>query len=241
MAKKTRCIAHRGGPQGNALQENSLAAIEQSLNLNTAGRKVDAIEIDLWQHQGELLIVHDRRLGRVLPGKERLLDLSVDELQARALAANTPIATLEQVVALTAGRALLNIEIKGPNVASTLCKQLSQWVEQGRAQWRDFIVSSFDHRQLEHCLTAVPQLPRGLLSYGIDLHLAEPCVALEAQVMCASIDFINRELVRDCHQRGLECWVYTANEIDDLEMLLDLEVDGIFTDYPERLLGLLNS
>src|SRR5690625_1819428 len=73
VTRRLFCIAHRGGPG----PENSLEAINASLALG-----VDAIEIDLWYAGGELLVTHDRRLGRQISGQGTLLDLPRDHLRA---------------------------------------------------------------------------------------------------------------------------------------------------------------
>jgi glycerophosphoryl diester phosphodiesterase len=46
--------------------------------------------------------------------------------------------------------------------------------------------------------------------------------------------------VRAAGNRNMEVHVWTVNETEELQEMLDLEVDGIITDYPDRLLALLN-
>ena len=111
MNRRLFCIAHRGGPG----PENSLEAINASLALG-----VDAIEIDVWYVGGELLITHDRRLGRQIPGQGALLDLSRDQLRALRLENGEAIPTLNDVLGTIGDRVLLNIEIKGPDCALPL-------------------------------------------------------------------------------------------------------------------------
>src|SRR5690625_7911048 len=101
VTRRLFCIAHRGGPG----PENSLEAINASLALG-----VDAIEIDLWYVEGELLVTHDRRLGRQISGQGTLLDLPRDHLRALRLKNGEAIPTLEDVLRTVGERVLLNIE-----------------------------------------------------------------------------------------------------------------------------------
>src|SRR5690606_37369250 len=103
------CIAHRGGPMHNAhtSPENSLEAIRRRLEL-----RVDAIEIAIWQIEGELIVPHDRRLGRQLKGRGLLLQKPLAEVRQLTLENGEPVPTLHQVLELVGDRALLNIEIK---------------------------------------------------------------------------------------------------------------------------------
>ena len=56
-----------------------------------------------------------------------------------------------------------------------------------------------------------------------------------------SIEFIDRLFVEDAHQRGLKVFVYTVNHPDDIERMYQLGVDGVFSDYPDRVLEFIAS
>jgi glycerophosphoryl diester phosphodiesterase len=46
-------------------------------------------------------------------------------------------------------------------------------------------------------------------------------------------------LIEDAQQRGLKVYVYTVNHPDDIERMYHLGVDGMFSDYPERVLAFM--
>ncbi len=46
---------------------------------------------------------------------------------------------------------------------------------------------------------------------------------------------VTRESIREAQQTGLKVVVWTVNEIADMTRMLDLGVDGIISDYPDRL------
>jgi glycerophosphoryl diester phosphodiesterase len=228
MTPPLYCIAHRGGPG----PENSLEAIRRSLALG-----VDAIEIDIWQVEGELLVTHDRRLGRQIKAQGLLIDQPLSELRKLTLSNGEPIPTLHQVLELIGGRALLNIEIKGPECVAALVDTLTGYCSDSGCSIENYVVSSFDHQQLYQMLQLAPGIRRGVLVEGIPLDYAGCCAALQAYAFNTSINFINRALIDDARARGLKNWVYTVNAADDWQWLRSLGVDGVFTDRPEQLLA----
>jgi glycerophosphoryl diester phosphodiesterase len=226
------CIAHRGGPLMNdqPLPENSLAAIARAL---AAG--VDAVEIDIYQVEGELLVTHDRRLGRVVSGQGIITDLPLAYLREQTLANGEPLPTLHDVLALVSDRALLNIEIKGAHCVPVLKQQLAAFVSDHQLSFDHYIISSFDHQQIHQCLQAIPQVKRGVLIEGIPFDYAQCCEPLKAYSLNTHLSFITPELLADARKRGLKNWVYTVNHEDDWAWLQGLKVDGIFTDKPDYL------
>ncbi len=227
------CIAHRGGPihHHHTSPENSLEAIRRSLELG-----VDAIEIDIWQIGGELIVTHDRRLGRQLKGRGLLLHKTFAEIRQLTLENGEPVPTLREVLELVGDRALLNIEIKGPDCVPVLVEQLTAFTQDHQLSLDHYLVSSFDHQQLFQMLQAAPDIKRGVLMEGIPYHYAQCCDELKAYSFNTHLGFLNQDMVNDARRRGLKNWVYTVNHEEDWQWMLDLGVDGVFTDRPEALL-----
>lgn len=225
------CIAHRGGSQ--RFTENTLAAFEESLQIG-----VDAIELDVWNVSGELLITHDRRLGKSLPGRGLLMDQSPQQLRQLTLPCGNHLATLAEVLDLVGDKALLNIELKGPDCVDPVADLLEDFVRSRKLGWDHYLISSFDHPQLLTCKHRLPQVKRGVLINGMPLAYAAGFERLEAYSFHPSIDFVNAELVRDAQARGYKVWVYTVNEEEDMQLMAAMGVDGVFTDYPARLQAL---
>ena len=212
------------------LPENSLAAISRALD---AG--VDAVEIDIYQIEGELIVTHDRRLGRVVSGQGIITDLPLAYLREQKLENGELLPTLRDVLELVSDRALLNIEIKGAKCVPALKQQLDAFVQDHQLSFEHYIVSSFDHQQLYRSLQLIPQLKRAALIEGIPLDYAQCCEPLKAYAFNTHLSFITPELLSDARKRGLKNWVYTVNSEDDWRWLESLGVDGVFTDKPDLL------
>ena len=231
--KSLLCIAHRGGPQfaQSTLPENSLAAIARALELG-----VYAVEIDIFQIQNELLVTHDRRLGRVVSGQGIITEQPLAYLREQRLENGEPLPTLQQVLELVGDKALLNIEIKGANSVPALKRVLDEYVNSHQGDYEQYVVSSFDHQQLFQCMQQLPQVKRGVLIEGIPLDYAACCEPLNAYSFNTHLSFLTPELIQDAQKRGLKNWVYTVNHEGDWKTMMALGVDAVFTDKPDKLL-----
>ncbi len=222
------CIAHRGG-RGLGT-ENALATIEQSLALG-----VDGIEIDVWEIQGELLVTHDRELGRVIQGQGRLYDITKEQLTHLRHVDNSPVATLQQVLDLVGTRALINVELKGPRGVELLAQVLQNHHRQSGLDFANTVVSSFDHQQLLWLKQHAPQLRRGALYYGDNILWATVIDILKPFSINIDLDFFKPATAAMAQAQGIHTWVYTVNDERDFLALKRAQVSGVFTDYPNKL------
>ncbi|MFA0811598.1 glycerophosphodiester phosphodiesterase [Microbulbifer epialgicus] len=223
------CFAHRGYHQ--RASENTLQAIGHALEMAVGG-----IEIDIWNVGGQLLVTHDRRLGRLLAGSELITDLRPETLRERPLPCGNTIPTLHEVLELVSDSAQLNIEIKGPNCANLVAKTIRAFISDKGTTFDQYIVSSFDHHQLYECLRLLPEVRRGVIVSGVPLDLAACTAPLKAYSLHTSLDFINEHMLADAKQRGLKNYVFTVNNPNDLLLLAAQGVDGVFTDEPQVVL-----
>jgi glycerophosphoryl diester phosphodiesterase len=98
------------------------------------------------------------------------------------------------------------------------------------------VVRSSDHRAVRCIRHLEPGLTGAVLV--ADTAPVEPGLlarAADALVYCPKFTFLDRKLVRDAHAEGIRVLPWTVNEPEAWRRLLDWEVDGITTDYPDRL------
>ena len=223
------CIAHRGGCGHGT--ENTLETIEHSIALGA-----DCIEIDLWQVEQQLLVVHDRRLGRLLPGTGLIHRQTFDQLRQSKLPCGGSIPTLQEVFQQVAGRCTINIELKGRNIIDTVIAQLRESCSDGLIDYEQLLLSSFDHHQLYTASQLLPSVRRGVLLSAIPLNYCKVGEPLNAYAIHPDVDCIDQALIDDAHRRGFKVFCYTVNEPEDLEQMAAMTVDGVFCDFPERVL-----
>ncbi len=63
---------------------------------------------------------------------------------------------------------------------------------------------------------------------------------LGGQTWCPDFrDITTKNLIEMAHKKGLRVTSWTVNKLDNMQKLLDYKIDGIITDYPDRLMALL--
>ena len=226
--KELLCIGHRGA-MGHA-PENTLLSIRKALELGTP-----CIEMDVYNVDGHLVVFHDRRLERTTNGTGYLLDQQFADLRALDAGNGEKIPTLKEAFETIHLKAGVNIELKGPYTAEPVAEFISGIRETG---WNDdlLLVSSFNHRELALVRRLDPRIKLGAMMVGLPVNDAAFAESLGAYSVHLSLEFIDRRFVKDAHTRGLRVFVFTVDLPEDIEKMRELEVDGIFTNYPERVL-----
>ena len=101
-------------------------------------------------------------------------------------------------------------------------------------------VRSFDHRSMWAITQLEPKLTTGLLIHGTaPRDVGKLRTAVGAQIYCPDYHFVDFEIVSQVHAAGMRIISYTVNEPAAWERLIDWGVDGITTDYPDRLIAWL--
>jgi glycerophosphoryl diester phosphodiesterase len=102
------------------------------------------------------------------------------------------------------------------------------------------ILQSFDPAVLKAVRQQNNELPLALLVdnvKGLEANLSE--LPFTPQYYSPAMELVNKELVRSLRERNIGILVWTVNEKDDMKRMIKLGIDGIITDYPDKLIGLL--
>jgi glycerophosphoryl diester phosphodiesterase len=225
------CIAHRGAA-GDA-PENTLRAFERALEQGAA-----FLELDVHLVHDRLLVIHDDTVDRTTDGTGPLAAHSLAELRALDAGEGERIPFLEEVLELAAGRARLNIELKGPGTAGPTVHLLQDAVAAGTWQPGQILLSAFDWQQLVRVRELEPALPVApLAGKGAGGEVLEAADRLGAEAIHISRWSARQRLVTAAHQRGLAARVFPVNRAWEYDLMVRLGVDGIFTDFPGRALA----
>jgi glycerophosphoryl diester phosphodiesterase len=228
QTKELLCIGHRGA-MGHA-PENTLLSIRKALELGAP-----CIELDVYSVDGHLVVFHDSRLERTTNGTGYLLDHPFDDLRALDAGKGEKIPTLKEAFETIQLKAGVNIELKGPGTARPVAEFIFGMKEIG---WNDdlLLVSSFNHRELSLMRRLDPKIKLGAMMVGLPVDDAAFGESLGAYSVHLSSEFIDPRFVKDAHTRGLRVFVFAVDLPEDIEKMRALGVDGIFTNYPERVL-----
>jgi len=105
---------------------------------------------------------------------------------------------------------------------------------------RRIYIQSFDKESLKACKILNDQIPLVLLvedRIDFEQHIDE--LGFTPEVYSPYFELVDHQLVEQCKKAGIALIPWTVNQTQDMEDLLDLGVDGIITDYPDRLLELI--
>lgn len=222
-------IGHRGA-RGHVV-ENSLPSIEKGIALGA-----DAIEIDVFKiADGSIIVFHDDTVDRLTEATGSIENYTKLTLDTLSLEGGVKIPTLKEVLDLIDKRVVLNIELKGSNTAVPVHKILQQYKTEKGWKNSDFIISSFKWEELEETHRLNPEMPIGILvSKKIDDAIAEG-EKLNAVAIHPSYKSLNAENVAKMHAKNFKVYPWTVNEPVDISKMKSFKVDGIITDFPERI------
>lgn len=239
-ARRVVCYAHRGARA--YAPENTLLAFDLAFDVGA-----EAIECDVQRSRdGQLVIIHDGTVNRTTNGAGLVALQSFKELRAldvgRTARLPQRIPTLYETLALVRRRGgSINLEIKGESVAESVATAeavgpvLAGLDEAFRAR---VLVSSFEHPAVRLLKEQLPWLRVGAL-YGSRAwrrrDMLVPALDMGAEAIHPSAGLVTGDLVRRAHDAGLRVNVWTANRWNTIRRLIEWEVDGIFSDYPERV------
>jgi glycerophosphoryl diester phosphodiesterase len=216
-----RIIGHRGA--AGLAPENTIPSFQRALDLG-----VDGIELDVYWLHGKLLVIHDDTLERTTDGRGALTDHSLVALRGIDAGDGAPIPFLDEVLALVGGRALVNIELKGDGTAQPVADCLRRFPDS------NILVSSFKHDELAR-FRKIDASTRVAPLFGRKPPNLDLAQRLDAWAINISRKIVGAEVVAAAHERGFEVLVYTVNDPDEMTGFAAIGVDGIFTDYPDRV------
>jgi glycerophosphoryl diester phosphodiesterase len=226
-------IAHRGA--SGYRRENTLGAYELAVE-----QRADMIELDLHHtRDAASVVVHDERPPGL--GAPRIGAATLAEVRALDLGGGERVPTFDEVLEAFGPRIALNVELKRgeagpyPGLAAAAAAAVAR-----RGLLARTLFSSFEDAYLAGLRRDVAESRRALL---LDPRSAERPLERARAVGAEAINpwhgLATRELVEAAHAEGLAVYVYTVNREAEMQRLLELGVDGLFTDFPDRLRALL--
>lgn len=234
-------IAHRGA-SGRA-PENTLAAYDLALKLGA-----DYIEQDVrMTKDGVLVVYHDEDLDQSVRGPAActgpVVEKTLTQLKTCRVGGSARIPTLEEVFQRYRGDANFYIDIKDPGVPGLEEELLRLMEEYGLrnpsdGRWR-VIVVSFEESNLRKLHDLEPSLPLTRAYPASETSESIRATLGETREYAVGInpwkDAVDEALIEAAHERCLQVYPYKADTKPDMELLVSLGVDGIFTGFPDRL------
>lgn len=190
---------------------------------------------------GVPVVLHDGDLKRTagLEGK-KVQDLTlaeVKELDAGSWKgsqfAGEKIPTLREALAWSKDKIDVMVELKSGNPGLA---EKAVAIIQEVGMVKNVVLASFEEDYIKTAKALEPSMRTlGLQSKMVEWEREDDSFA--DILGCAVSEEITEEMLRAVHMRGMQVWVWTVDKPEDMERLAKMGVDGIISNYPERLTG----
>jgi len=254
--KKGPLVIAHGDESGNGLYPgNTLLYLQKMVELG-----VDALEIDVnLTADGHLVLIHDSRLERTSDGEGAVAEKTLEELRQLNMGHHwSPggetypyrdqplrIATIDEVFeALPDTPMIVELKDKSPRAARAMCDSLRKSDKRGQV-----IVSSFHQGVINEFRRLCPEVATGaatldaMLFFAAQLLHAERLLRPGYQTMQLpmryyGIPVFSKRLMRAAKKLNLQVSAWTVNDRSDMQRYIDLGLDGLVTDRPDKLMAL---
>ncbi len=247
--RPVKVIAHRGG--SDLAPENTQAAFQNAIKLG-----VDMIEIDVEQTiDSVVVVIHDSKVDRTTNGTGSVDSLSYSYIKTLDAGTwfdkkyeNEKVLTLDETLQLINGQVILLIEIKnGSELYPGIEQRTVDAIEKFNAHsW--VIVQSFNKKAIER----VRLLDKGIETYyviGRDFKQyykelrskfdQDPSIRPNFNGIAVNYNMLSAASVDSLKHVGLGVFTWTVDEPEEMKKMIDMGVDGIITDAPDKLIDLI--
>lgn len=247
-------FAHRGGAK--LWPENTVLAFQSALDLGVTSWETDVHAT----RDGTLVVHHDPRVDRTTNGSGNIRDMRYAELMRLDAGYHftdelgrhpyrgkgLKIPTLAEVFDISPS-SRINVEIKPPG--RTVVRRVWQFIEHSGvhdrilvAAERDATVKRFRRYSAERVATSASR--REVFAFWLavraraDRFVPLAFDALQVPPTFRGLTVVDRGFIRAAHRHGVQVHVWTIDEPSEGRRLLNLGVDGIMSDRPDRLMNL---
>jgi glycerophosphoryl diester phosphodiesterase len=222
-------IGHRGAKGYEP--ENTFVSFQKALDM-----QVDGIELDVHlSADGKIIVIHDESIDRTTNGKGFVNALSLRELNAFRIDGKYEIPTLKEVFDLVNQDCFINIELKSYEVTDKVVSLIEKYVAKKGWKYDRFLVSSFDWNALQQVAFLNDKIPIGVLTEtDLDLALAF-AKFIQAKSIHPHFHLLTKENTAQMQEKGLQVFPWTINELEDIQKIKTFNVNGIITDFPNRI------
>jgi len=229
-------IGHRGA--AGTHPENTMVSFMRAVEIG-----VDGIEFDVHRTaDGHLVVMHDAMVDRTTDGTGLIMTMTLKQIKALDAGIKKGpqfkgerVPTLRELIAAVPPNIRLYLELKAgsihyPGIEEELVALLEEEGAMGRVQ-----VSSFDHHALRRLHDLRPDLPLGMLHAANLIDPVAQALALGCEALHPAWEWVTPDYVQAAHAAGLKAIAWTVNLPFAIARLEAFGVDGIISDFPDRI------
>ena len=211
---KVKIIGHRGAADH---PENTIPSFESAI-----AQGVDGIELDVRaSSDGIMTVVH----GSVV-GEHAVKSTPYETFKGLPDGYEVPL--LEDVLKKFGKKTLLDIELKHDGIEEAAVALIKRYCNPEKT-----MISAFDVNSLSKVHDLLPELQLGYIyNRTQDEEARHNC---PVDVVIPQFRLASRELIEEVHDEGLTVWAWTVNDEEEVRRLVNLGVDGLITDHPDKV------
>ena len=221
-------IGHRGA--AGYAPENTILSVEAALS-----KGVDFIEIDVQEtSDGYLVLMHDKRVDRTTDKIGYVRDMTIEEIKTLKIKTQNSnhdlwIPTLDEILNMTSGKTGIMLEIISPGIAKNVFYAVNDFKFNGSV-----IYASFLHKELLTIRRLDEDAKTLALLEGVPVSPTQFAKDAHATHVGICIDSVTDEFISEL-KNDHKVFAYTVDELEDIEWLRDKGIDGIISNYPDRI------
>lgn len=225
-------IAHRGA--SFYCPENTIEAFKHAHELGS-----EHLECDCWLTKDhEIVVIHDASLDRTTDLTGEVSSKTLEEIkQGKMHACSTlsqkayVVPTLREILSFISGKDLkLYIELKDPNLL--IVDKTMQLLEELQLE-KQVVIISFEHHLLQMIAQKYPHIKIGFSQKHTTDGLLEKAKKHSAQGVVIHHELLESTFVDEATLKGLDIWVYTVKNAQELMHCLKYTISGYFVDQPD--------
>jgi glycerophosphoryl diester phosphodiesterase len=234
--RKVAVTAHRGSSKD--APENTLSAVHRAIEDGA-----DFAEIDVQETaDGVIVLLHDSDLMRIAGVNKKIWELTYAEIKTLDAGSwfssefqSERVPTLTEILKLARGEIKLNIELKFNGHEKQLVEKVVKIIEDNNFK-SQCVISSLNFEGLKKVRALDPELKIGY----IVAKLIGNMFRVDTDFLSLNSGMVTTDVVAGARKRKREVHAWTINTTDNMSYFINLGVDNIITDYPAKLVALIN-
>lgn len=239
---QTKIIAHRGF--SGIAPENTLFSFQKAIECGAG-----YFELDVHKTKDDsIVVIHDASVDRTSSNnmKGDIAEMTYSEITAVRVGyskefgdkyKNEKIPTLREALQLAKGKIKVCIEIKVYGVEKEVLKIVNDLGVND-----DVIIFSFYYPVLDRIRELDKNIPILFLVNNADIEIIDSAKVIRSNALgIGNGTTVTREFLDIAHNNGIEVWIWTVNDEDEMQKLIDIGIDGLITNYPDKALKKRNA
>ncbi len=224
MDQKVLRIGHRGA--AGYAPEKTVLAIETGISLGA-----DYVEIDVQRtSDDQLVLMHDKRVDRTTNGCGLVSELTLQQISRLDAGGGQRVPLLSEALEAVNSRVGLMLEIITPGIIP----EVIATVRKGNLK-SPLLYASFLHAEVLEINMMDPLASTVALFEGVPISGAQFAHDARASYAGLSFESITLGFLNEIHAHNLKVLVYTLNDPRDIAAAVAMQVDGIVSNYPDRI------